>query len=336
MNKQATVRIGPLTNIPLILRSLGYEPEAILTSSGFKIEQFEDPDTKISFLAGSQLLAQCVEITGCKNFGFLLGLHAEPSHLGIAGFLLKSAPNVNAALNSLVKYLDLHDQGGMVIIQTNENTTMFEYTINLPDIEAADQIYDLSIVTACNIMRALCGKNWNPEEVFLTRKQPDDLTPYKLFFQAPIRFNADESAIIFNKGWLDHKVPSADPLLQHYLQKEAEELQHSQLEEFVGTLQGLLHECLLNQQCSAVKIAKQLGIHERTMHRRLKLHGTNFRHELEQTRFSISRQLLVETNESIINIAISLGYSHSSAFSRAFKQWSGKTPHQWRKEFITY
>jgi len=336
LNHLATVRLGPLINIPLILNSLGHKPEPILASTGFIMTQFEDPDTRISFLAGSHLLARCVEETGCQSFGFLLGQHAEPSHLGIAGFLLSSAPTVNSALNSLARFLGLHDQGGVVTLDTSGKTTLFGYAINEPDVEAADQIYDLSIVTACNVMRALCGAKWQPDEVLLMRKKPKDLTPYTLFFQSPIRFNSDKNAIVFNKGWLEHHIPSADPLLQHHLQREAEDLLHGQHEGFVDLLQKLLHQCLTSQQCTAENLATQFGIHERTLHRRLKLYGTSFRHELEQSRFAISRQLLSETNESLLNIALSLGYSHTGAFSRAFKQWSGKSPTQWRKEFVNH
>lgn len=336
MLNHATVRVGPLTNIPFVLSSLGCTPEPIIKKSGFDIVQFEDPDNRISFLKGSKLLSLCVKTTGCQSFGFLLGQHAIPSHLGIAGFLLSSAPNVGAALNSLVKYLELHDQGGVVTLTTNDRTALLGYSIIQPKVPAAEQIYDLSLVTACKIMRALCGEKWTPNEVLLARKKPDNLKPYKLFFQAPIRFNSKENALVFKKDLLNHCIPSADPLLQSHLIKEAEKLHLQQNEQFMILVQKLLHQCLVNQQFTATEMAKQLGIHERTLHRRLKSHDTSFRHELELTRFAISKQLLSETNEPLINIAISLGYSSSGTFIRSFKQWSGQSPAKWRKEFSNY
>ena len=83
----------------------------------------------------------------------------------------------------------------------------------------------------------------------------------------------------------------------------------------------------------AIDIAKQLGIHERTLHRQLKLLGTSFRHELDQTRYALSQQLLTDTNEPLVDIALALGYSNVSAFSRAYKQWSGIAPGKWRRDF---
>jgi len=337
MLSPALVRVGPLSNIPKILDSLGYQAKPVIEAAGFTLVEFEDPDNKLPFLAASKLLAQCVKITGHKGFGFLLGQHAEPSHLGIAGFLLQSATDVKVALKSLIKFLTLHDQGGVVTLSVKDNTAFFEYTIIEPDTEAIDQIYDLSMVLACKIMRALCGEQWCPDSVQLMQKETDNITPYQSFYQAPIHFNSNRGLLTFNKKWLAHSIPSADPLLQQHLLKEAKELLTEQTKHSVMLIQKLLHHCLSSRQCAtAAQLAEQLGVHERTLNRHLTLHGTSFRHELEQIRYGISRKLLTETNESLTNIAISLGYSHSSTFSRAFKQWSGQTPSKWRKTFSKY
>jgi len=335
MHYPATVRVGPLTNIPYILRLLGYEPEPILAASGFEPAQFESPENRIPFLATSKLLAHCVEVSGCYHFGYLLGVHAKPSHLGIAGFLLSSAENVGTALNHLINYLDLHDQGGLAKLMIIEDTALFGYVINLPNVEAAEQIYDLSMVMCCKVMRSLCGEQWNPDEVLLSHNESSDLLPLKKFFQAPIRFNAEESALVFNKAWLNHDIPTADPLLQQHLLREAESQRSEQLTDIVRLVQQLMVNSLAKNM-TATEIAKQLGIHERTLHRRLKSLGTSFRHELKQSRYAISQQLLTETNESLVDISLALGYSNVSAFSRAFKQWSGKAPDIWRKEFCKF
>jgi len=60
--------------------------------------------------------------------------------------------------------------------------------------------------------------------------------------------------------------------------------------------------------------------------------GTSFRHELEQVRYTVSQQLLSGTTAILAEIATSIGYTDASAFSRAFKRWSGVTPAQWRAQ----
>ena len=324
------VRMGPLVAIPAILQKLGHDPGGVAASAGFELSRFDDPDTVVSYVAASRLLDRCVAVTQCEHFGLLIGEAADPSHLGIAGYLIRAAQDVGTALQNLLEYLDLHDRGGVPTLRISSDSTRLGYAIHQSGAEAIDQIYDLSIAMACNIMRAVCGNGWAPSKVLLSRHRPDNETPYRHFFHAPLHFEAKESAVVFSTHWLSHPVPTSDPLLFGYLSEKAQEL-HAQLHvDLAGEMQPLLHQCLKNQQCCAATVAKQLGIHERTLNRRLHAEGTSFRQELEHARKTLSQQLLSATDASMTEIALSLGYSDASAFSRAFKRWSGTTPAKWR------
>ena len=97
-------------------------------------------------------------------------------------------------------------------------------------------------------------------------------------------------------------------------------------------LRQLLRQCLMEDACTIDKIARQIGMHERTLNRRLKAEGTTFRQELELVRYTVSQQLLSATHASLDEISLSLGYADSTAFCHAFKRWSGLPPAQWRYE----
>jgi len=324
------VRVGPLMSIPAILRDFGCEPGPILASLGFKPTQFEDPDIRIPYVAASKLLARCVAATGCRHFGLLVGERAGPSSLGIAGFMLRTAPDVGTALRGLVRHLDLHDQGGVPTLITSGGVTLLGYVIYQPGVAAAEQIYDLSMTIACNIIRALCGASWNPTEVLLSRRPPRDSAPYRRFFRAPVRFGEDQSAVAFPTRWLDHRLPSADPLLHRHLEREAGERHAYEDANLVGALRRLLRQCLSTQKCSITDVARQLDMHERTLNRRLRAEGTTFRRELEEIRYGVAQRFLTEGAAPLAEIATVLDYADASAFSRAFKRWSGITPGEWR------
>ncbi len=324
------VRVGPLMGIPVILHDLGYDPKPLFDSVGLKLGQFADPDTTVSFLDASRLLALCVATTGCQHFGLLLGKPVRTSSLGVAGFLLQAAPNVGKALGDLIRHFELHDQGGIPTLLVKGDVALLGYAVYQRDAEAVKHIYDLSLSMACNIMRDLCGEDWNPAEVFLSRSSPPDQMPYKRVFRSPLRFNADQNAIAFSSHWLKHPLPEADPLLHRYLEEEAQDSYAQRDTNLINKLGGILRRLLVTQTCSVANAASLLHMHVRTLNRRLGEEGTSFRQELDNTRYEVAKQFLAGSMIPLEKLATVLGYSDQTAFSRAFKRWSGITPAKWR------
>ena len=88
---------------------------------------------------------------------------------------------------------------------------------------------------------------------------------------------------------------------------------------------------LASNRCSVEDIADLLAIHRRTLSRRLKGDGAGYRDISNEIRFQIARQLLEDTEVPLGQIAAALDYSEASAFTRAFRRWSGETPSAWRR-----
>jgi AraC-like DNA-binding protein len=319
-------------SIPAILREYGSDPEPVLQSFGFKLSHFDDPDHELPFVTTSRLIARCVEITGCEHFGLLIGIRAEPSSLGIAGFMLQTAPNVSTALQALLRHLSLHDTGGAASVVTNSTHASLGYKVHVSGVSAIDQIYDISMAMCCNLMRSLCGEDWNPDKVLISRPKPDNTTPYKRFFRAPILFDTTESAVLFPARWLDHKLQSENRPLYDYLEQKAKELHQSRNEDLINVLHQFVHNTLITQECTASTAAQYIGIHERTLNRRLQKQGTSFRREVSNVRYAMAQNFLTNSEATYAEIALALGYNDATAFNHAFKRWSGMSPSQWRSQ----
>ena len=77
-------------------------------------------------------------------------------------------------------------------------------------------------------------------------------------------------------------------------------------------------------------VAKELGISERTLQRRITDEGTSFRQLLNETRHEFVRQYLGNASVEITEAAFLVGYEDPNSFYRAFRSWEGKTPAEWR------
>ena len=107
---------------------------------------------------------------------------------------------------------------------------------------------------------------------------------------------------------------------------------HVPMEGFSDTLRRLLRIEVLRGECSAGDVASLCSVHRRTLSRRLRAEGTAFRRLSDEVRFEIACRLLCNRRMTFAQIATTLGFSEASAFTRAFRRWSGQTPTAWRDE----
>ena len=207
----------------------------------------------------------------------------------------------------------------------------FGYEIYEPLAKGANQLEDAALAAMYNILGEFCGGDWGPTEIWFTHRKPPQIRPFRKFFKVPLRFDMPRAGIYFSASWLGRAVRGADPELHRLLQKQIDELEARYREDFPEQVRRVLHHALLSRQTSAEEVAALFSIHSRTLHRRLKSHGTSFRELLEDSRFTVARQLLGASDASLAQIAAVLGYADARVFNRAFKRWSGTSPSRWRK-----
>jgi AraC-like DNA-binding protein len=101
-------------------------------------------------------------------------------------------------------------------------------------------------------------------------------------------------------------------------------------DETLVALRAAVYAGLIRNAVSGDEAARHLHLHRRTLNRRLKDAGTTFRQVLDHVRFELAREMLSGTRLHVAEIAARLGYRVPSAFTRAFRRWSGSSPVRWR------
>jgi AraC-like DNA-binding protein len=326
------IRLGAIREIVSVLGNLGANPDKIIAEARLDPRLFDDGNNTVPFAALGRLISLCVARTRCPVFGLLVGQRASISALGLLGSLMQHSPTVGDALRNLVRHLHLQDRGAASLLNVNGDVAVLSYAIYEPGIESADQISDAAIATFLNLMRTLCGPEWFPAEVLLPRSAPSDLTPYRRLFGAPVRYDEETAALVFPARWLDHRIAGADAMIHGLLVERIAELEAVPEVDFRDGLRRILRSRLLSRNCSAGTIADLFSMHRRTLNRRLSAEGTGFRTIVEEMRFEFACQMLAGTMMPLIQIAAALSFSEASAFSRAFRRWSGQTPTAWRAE----
>ena len=324
------LRTGPLMALPAVLRSFGADPARLLAEFGLDAAFFDDPENTLSITTAGRIFGRCVELTGCRHFGLLIGQQAGHSSLGAVGFLMQSSEDVGIALEALARDLNVQDRAAVVSVENDGKHVVLSYTVVQPGVEHLDQILAVAIAAGLNIMRALCGPQWCPDEVRFAFARPAGVEPYRRFFHMLPRFDAEQSALVFPAGLLRQPLPGADPILRKLMEDRIRELQLRADDDLLAQLRRLLRVMITSPDCSLAAVARRIGVHGRTLNRELAAQGTSFLRLREETRYGAACQLLEKTRTPAWEIAAILGYTSASAFTRAFRRWSGAAPAEWR------
>ena len=325
-----TVRMASVLAIPEVLRSLGANPGEVLGELGYDLKLFDDAENRISYATRNHILSHCAARTGCPDFGLRIGQHNGLHTFALMGTQVKYAPDVATALRGFVRLTHLHVQGASVNLAVEGNSAMLTWQVHEPGMEAINHIGDGALATLYNIMHELCGPDWRPIEVWFAHHIAADAGPYRRFFRVPLRFDAEQYALLFSAGFLKRRLPGIDDALRHLLDEQIESLERLHPDDFPAQVRRVLHAALMTGQSKADHIAAVFGMHSRTLNRRLNIFGMSFQQLLDETRFEIARQTLEHSAIEVGEISVTLGYAAPGVFSRAFRRWSGTTPAEWR------
>jgi AraC-like DNA-binding protein len=131
---------------------------------------------------------------------------------------------------------------------------------------------------------------------------------------------------------LDTRNHQDEDALDRHFQEHLKYLQNRYPDNLSDQARDMIGRLLPTGECSVEQVARALDMHPRMLQIRLKERGKNYSLLLRQVRHSLAERRLNENIQSITDIALQLGYAETAVFSRHFRQWTGKSPSQWRKD----
>ena len=164
--------------------------------------------------------------------------------------------------------------------------------------------------------------------VHFTHEDPGYRTEYERIFRAPVVFGSDKNALLIDEAVLSLKLSPSNPYVLQVLSEHADALLESlgSSKTLRGQVERLLIRILHTGELSMERIANKLGLSRQKLYRKLKAEGVSYQDVLDDLRHRMALQHLRDKNVSVQEAAARVGYSEPSAFSRAFKRWTGRRP----------
>jgi len=327
--------VGSAIALPTILRECGIDADALIAQIGLPVAVFDHPDNVIPFAKLGELAHLAAERTGLLDIGLRTCTQTGLVMLGTVGYLVANSATVGAGLASLQSYLHLHDEGAAPYFHREDSLAVLGYEVLEPDLLGTEQIVFGALAIAANLLREICGAGFALREVNFACRAPSDTSSFSAHFAAPVRFDADRNAVVFDAAFLGRPIAGANALLRAFLVsqiREKEQLGEGGVAR--DRIQRVMRTLLATACISQDEVARAFGMNRRTFARRLRENGTTFRELLDVVRFDAARVLLRGSAVSLEDVANRLGYADVTAFARAFRRWSGTSPAAWRRKQV--
>jgi AraC-like DNA-binding protein len=314
---------------PLVMAVGSANLAAFLAATDLTPQIVGDDDARIS---PSQFCIAWAELMRFTSPEIALSIaRATPSGaFGLVEYVCRSSPTLGDALRQWVRYLnilsDAIDVG--LAVEGDRVSVRVERESEAP----AHGAHELCFALLAQQSKQLSTQPFRLISVEFAHRTTGNLASYRAWFDAPVRFGAERTQIVFPSAALDASLVSADPKLLAILMRAANEVAAKKPADatLASQVARIVGEALRNDESDVDRVAKRLGMTSRSLQRRLKDEGTSFNAVREDVRKELSRRYLAD-NLSIAEISFLLGFSEPSAFFRAFKRWTGTTPLEARR-----
>jgi AraC-like DNA-binding protein len=181
-------------------------------------------------------------------------------------------------------------------------------------------------------LRELTDSELRPTAVVFAHAAPSDTSQLEAYFGAPLEWNRGENHVELPPDLLDRPVVSRDAMLFSVLDEQANQLLAARPAKTDGLakIRAAVRAALEDGQPELASVARAVRMSARTLQRRLKDEGTSFQDVVDGIREELATVHMADPKYTLGEVAYLLGFSEISAFSRAFKRWTGMTPSDWR------
>ena len=331
----ALIRAASLRGFAPLVEELGGDPLHLLRAHRIPPAVLDDDDGLISITDHDLMLDDAAEELRCPDLGLRLAERQDLSILGPLAVAIESSPTVTEALACVSRFMFVHSPALRIAAEEDprgvRGVVAVTYRKDLRESPYSPQAMELGIALLLRISAAMLGGTEGLRSVELPHAPLSPLDRYTEVFGVTTGFHAPVGALRMERQVLDARFSAADESIRAVAMAHLAAVHTNPQGLSSVRVRGALTDGLGAVPPSLPHVARLLGVHPRTLQRRLAAEETSFGLVLDDVRRVAAVRLITTTDMPFTRVAAMLGFSEQSALSRAVRRWCGVSPRSLRR-----
>lgn len=308
-------------------RALGFDVDALVREAEIDATRGVD-DSPLPFAHMEKLWMAALGRAPREELPIEVGLSVPRGVYGAIDYLAETADTLGGALQALGDHFANVDYGGQIEVAETDDAYRVAYVQpreGFGGFVALDYLFGLLV----NRLRAIAVE-FPIVSIELTRPVPSRPDRFEALLGAPVSFERATGTMHLRAHAPSIPLKTRDPRLHQTLESLASGLSLGEGGSSLDrAIRSRLRDLLPKGEATAPRVARSLGMSERSLHRRLAQGERSFRDLVDTFRRAEAERLLGARRLGIAEVAQALGFADQSAFTRAFRRWTNMTPSVW-------
>jgi AraC-like DNA-binding protein len=336
-NIDATMRTHALSHFKALVSGLGGDPLELLRSCQIEPSKLDGAEDVVSYSHAVKLLELASVALECPDFGMRLAAaqaaHDEPRILGALDIAMRNAPTLGEAYRYCADHVHSYSKVTRIGIEKLPDDRRVFMLFEIAGgwlLEQRRQAVEHALAVTQYAIRSISGGQARAKEVWFTHEPLAPMSSYRANFNATVRFGQSLDALLFDESDFALSLPGADPQLYEIATSFIDQRFPAAAMPLSARVRFAVARLLVEGKCTHEYVAAALGLHLRTLQRRLREEGESFESIRDNVRRDLALRYLQQPHMSLVKLTEILGYSETSVLSRSCHRWFSASPRKLR------
>lgn len=316
------------------LEHQGCDASALFNEAGLDFALLDSPEARYPVPQTTVLWQKAVAATGDETLGIKAIRHITPATFHAVGLSVMASETLEQAFGRMRRFVDLVTDASEIELLSTSDEFIVELKLK-EGAQPAHQSTDGFLCLLANAGKGLGDASLVPLRVELCRPAPkaSNLDFFEKSFAAPLKFGCNTMRIVYELAMVHTRLKGANPLIAEHLDQASQAaIERLKPASSVSKKVRTWAANRLPQGAPSIEdAAEHMNMSARNLQRKLAEEGTNLASIVDEIRQGEAQRRLKQSQDSLTAIALDLGFSDASAFSRACKRWFGKSPSEVRQ-----